>query len=108
MNKKLIASNIICEKTNNIFSYRFISYTYSNKNKLCFSIKLKVKFLCFWITIWEGNFYDNEDLTYKNTRAIYYWKAAELIELLSTDKDVKSLYKDYTDFYHKYYNIDNK
>lgn len=61
MNKKLIDSNIICEKTNNIFSYKCISYTYSNENKLCFSIKLKVKFLCFWITVWEGNFYDNED-----------------------------------------------
>lgn len=102
MNRKLIDRNIICEKTNNMFSYRCIWYTYSNKNKLYFSIKLKVKFLCFWITIWEGNFYDDEDLTYKNTRAIYHCKAEELIELLSTDKDVKSLYKNYTDFYNKY------
>ena len=103
MNRKLIDKNIICEKTNNTFNYRFIYYVYSNKNKLSFSIKLKVKFLCFWITIWEGNFFDDEDLTYINKRAIYYWKAAELIELLSTDKNVELLYKNYPDFYNKYY-----
>lgn len=57
------STEVIQEKNNNWYKYKVVVETYIIPNKtLCHVIKVKFKFLWFWITIWKSYLYEEDYL----------------------------------------------
>jgi hypothetical protein len=79
------STEVIQEKNNNWYKYKVVVETYTTPNQtLCHIIKVKFKFLCFWITIWKSYLYDEDYLRNIDYDYEYDYQLNNALDILHT------------------------